>query len=125
MKRFFSIANKIQKYYWLSLLGENDLEFLYKHYVLNEPKELVIAEDPYAKEIFDLVTGEISLSDVLGYDIGENDLIAMHEEIKSGICYTISMLAAAYSEEETGAVSVLAIERPMLYNLAKNLNKLP
>lgn len=118
------VANKIKRYYYLHLFGETDLKPLYEHYVLGRPKEEIFTEDQLSYVMFDLVEDKVDLSTVLGYELKENSF-ALHEEIKSGICYNVSLLDAAYIEEQTHQISPFELETPYLYRLVKNINKLP
>ena len=120
----YNVASKIKKYYYLHLLGETDLKPLYEHYVLGKPKESIVHDDAFSNLLFDLVEKKITLSEVLGYEMEENSF-TMHEEIKSGICYNISLLDAAFVEEKTHRLSPFELERPYLYRLVKNIDKLP
>ena len=124
MQKTYGVAMKVKKYYYLHLLGESDLKPIYEHYIQEKPEKEIIAEDMFAQTVIDLIEEKVSLSEFLGYNIEESSF-AMHEEIKSGICYNISLLEAAFTENETHQISLFEIDRPYLYRVIKNIDKLP
>lgn len=121
MNKLIHAANKIKRYYYLPLLTNFQLETIKRFFVQKEPTELF---DEVESIVIDLVCGKINPVDFF-YEEDEQNDIKIHEDIKDGICYLIGLLNAVEEHNNTGKIPFYAANDLQLYEIVRNLDKLP
>lgn len=122
MNELICAANKIKKYYYLPLLTNFQLETIKRFFIQKEPAE---SFDEVEGIVIDLVCDKINPIEFFYEEDEQDNIIKIHEDIKDGICHIISLLDAVEKHNSTGKIPFYAANDLQLYEIVRNLDKLP